>query len=161
MPDNGSGPFYYSINYPLVSVIVINTEESYYKGSTQYNWLEGQLKAINHSTHWIVICGHRPMYSSIATDYLQRHAASLRKSLEHLFFQYHVGIYREENQLSVLTNKDIAFWGHIHNYERSCPVYNGTCVGDYNDPNGTIYVVCGKVDSFFTIMMSLFRCRRT
>lgn len=24
---------------------------------------------------------------------------------------------------------DFAVWGHVHNYERTCAVYNGTCLG--------------------------------
>lgn len=28
-----------------------------------------------------------------------------------------------------ISQVDIAVWGHVHNYERSCAVFNGTCLG--------------------------------
>jgi len=128
MPDNGKQPYYYRISNFLAEVIVINTEESYYKGSEQYAWIEEQLKSIDHSSKWIIICGHRPMYSSVKVDYLQSHSLATRKHLEALFHKYEV---------------DIAFWGHIHNYERTCPLFNMTCAGTYDNPKGTVHIVTG------------------
>ncbi|XP_023887771.1 nucleotide pyrophosphatase/phosphodiesterase [Quercus suber] len=43
---------------------------------------------------------------------------------------------------------DLAFYGHVHNYERSCPIYQNQCVksgrSHYSGPvDGTIHVVVG------------------
>ena len=32
-------------------------------------------------------------------------------------------------------------WGHMHVYERTCPVKNLTCVGDYENPGGPVHMV--------------------
>jgi hypothetical protein len=29
----------------------------------------------------------------------------------------------------VMMQVDFAVWGHVHNYERTCAVYNGKCLG--------------------------------
>ncbi|XP_042051440.1 nucleotide pyrophosphatase/phosphodiesterase-like [Salvia splendens] len=43
---------------------------------------------------------------------------------------------------------DIAFYGHVHNYERICPIYQNQCVNSEKSRysgtvNGTIHVVVG------------------
>ncbi|XP_052883363.1 probable inactive purple acid phosphatase 27 isoform X2 [Gossypium arboreum] len=47
---------------------------------------------------------------------------------------------------------DIAFYGHVHNYERSCPIYQNQCVNKEKNHysgtvNGTIHVVVGGAGS--------------
>jgi hypothetical protein len=60
------------------------------------------------------------MYSSMdyATSELtmENH---VRVNLEPLFVKYGV---------------DVAFWGHMHCYERTCPVINGLCQGTLDKP---------------------------
>jgi len=56
-----------------------------------------------------------------------------RESLQRLWQKYRV---------------DIAFFGHVHNYERTCPVYQSRCMtsekSHYSGTmNGTIFVVAG------------------
>ncbi|CAN6211204.1 unnamed protein product [Urochloa humidicola] len=46
---------------------------------------------------------------------------------------------------------DLAIYGHVHNYERTCPVYENTCMGGKEEEKGnyagalggTIHVVAG------------------
>ncbi|KAM3382188.1 hypothetical protein P3S68_007761 [Capsicum galapagoense] len=43
---------------------------------------------------------------------------------------------------------DITFYGHVHNYERTCPIYQNQCVNSERSHysgivNGTIHVVVG------------------
>jgi hypothetical protein len=52
----------------------------------------------------------------------------LKESLEDLLLKYQV---------------DVAFWGHVHNYERTCPLYNRQCRGDYNNPQAPVHFVIG------------------
>ena len=45
--------------------MMMSTEHNFTKGSPQYEWMEKDLKNVNRSlTPWIVIAGHRAMYSS-------------------------------------------------------------------------------------------------
>ena len=82
--------------------------------------MEEDLKTVNHDKQWLVVTGHRPMYSSMdyATSELtmENH---VRVNLESLFVKYGV---------------DVAFWGHMHCYERTCPVINGLCQGTLDKP---------------------------
>ncbi|CAF2117343.1 unnamed protein product [Rotaria magnacalcarata] len=63
----------------------------------------------------LIVGPHRPMYSSIVRNVGDPIKDMLQKSLEPMFYQYHV---------------DINLFTHIHSYERSCPMYQGQCVDD-------------------------------
>ena len=55
----------YSFDYGSVHFIMMSTEHNFTQGSPQYEWMENDLKNVNRSlTPWIVIAGHRPMYTS-------------------------------------------------------------------------------------------------
>lgn len=44
---------------------MMSTENNFTAGSPQYEWMENDLKSVNRTlTPWVVIAGHRPMYSS-------------------------------------------------------------------------------------------------
>ena len=44
---------------------MMSTEHNFTQGSRQYKWIEQDLKNVNRSlTPWVVIVGHRAMYSS-------------------------------------------------------------------------------------------------
>ena len=44
---------------------MMSTENNFTAGSPQYKWMENDLKSVNRTlTPWVVIAGHRPMYSS-------------------------------------------------------------------------------------------------
>jgi len=79
------------------------------KNYEQYNWLAADLAAVNRTaTPWVVINGHRPMYSSQVSGY----QANVRNAFEALMLQHGVDAY---------------FAGHIHWYERLLPLgANGT-----------------------------------
>jgi len=53
------------------------------------------------------------MYSSLA--YVDLIKEKLQLYIEPLLYKYHV---------------DLNLYGHIHSYERTCPMYNNTCVSD-------------------------------
>ncbi|EFJ04624.1 hypothetical protein SELMODRAFT_432236 [Selaginella moellendorffii] len=74
--------------------------------STEHDWsltreqMKSDLESVNRfSTPWIVFTGHRPMYSTQLW-----------------------GI------ISKLYQVDLAVWGHVHNYERTCAVFQGHCL---------------------------------
>jgi hypothetical protein len=129
MPTNGNQSNWYSLDYPLMHLTVFSTEHDFTIGSEQYKWIEQDLKSVNHSSQWLVVTGHRPMYSSM--DYaaseltMENH---IRLNLEPLFVKYGV---------------DVAFWGHMHCYERTCPVINGICQGTPEKPGAPIHFIIG------------------
>lgn len=55
----------YSFDYGSVHFMMMSTEHNFTQGSPQYEWMEKDLKNVNRSlTPWIVIAGHRAMYTS-------------------------------------------------------------------------------------------------
>ena len=45
--------------------MMMSTEHNFTQGSRQYEWMEQDLKNVNRSlTPWVVIVGHRAMYTS-------------------------------------------------------------------------------------------------
>ena len=57
--------FRYSFDYGSVHFMMMSTEHNFTQGSRQYEWMEQDLKNVNHSlTPWVVIAGHRAMYTS-------------------------------------------------------------------------------------------------
>ena len=55
----------YSFDYGSVHFMMMSTEHNFTEGSPQYKWMEDDLKNVNRTlTPWIVIAGHRAMYTS-------------------------------------------------------------------------------------------------
>ncbi|KAI6753886.1 hypothetical protein HG530_013062 [Fusarium avenaceum] len=76
------------------------------KAYEQYQWLKKDLASVDRcKTPWVIIMGHRPMYSSKCGDYHEH----LREAFEKLFLKHNVDLY-------------IA--GHVHWYERLKPIRN-------------------------------------
>jgi len=115
------------MDYLLVHIIFVSTEEAMLIGSVQYTWLIQDLQKVDRiKTPWIIVLGHRPMYSAIA--YPDGSAEYLRSSIEPLFNAYQV---------------NLALWGHVHLYERMCPIFQGICAGTYENPGGTVHIITG------------------
>ncbi|CAN8266639.1 unnamed protein product [Cochlearia groenlandica] len=124
MPGNSSeatgmakGPesrnLYYSYDMGSVHFVYISTETDFLKGGKQYGFITSDLESVNRSkTPFVVVQGHRPMYttSTKGRDILLR-----QKMIEHL------------EPLFVKNNVTVALWGHVHRYERFCPISNNTC----------------------------------
>ncbi|KAF8716745.1 hypothetical protein HU200_025830 [Digitaria exilis] len=111
---------WYSIEQGSVHFTVMSTEHDWSEKSEQYKWMNQDLSSVNRSrTPWVVFIGHRPMYSShigINVDPI------FVTSVEPLLLKYQV---------------DLVFFGHVHNYERTCAVYQGNCNGmPTKDANG-------------------------
>uniref|UniRef100_A0A7N1A309 Purple acid phosphatase n=1 Tax=Kalanchoe fedtschenkoi TaxID=63787 RepID=A0A7N1A309_KALFE len=139
MPSNFSEPtgtrapatrnLVFSHNSGPVHFLYLSTETDFLSGSRQYEFIKRDLESVNRTkTPFVVVQGHRPMYT---TSNEVRDAPMRQKMLEHL------------EPLLVKNNVTIAFWGHVHRYERFCPLNNYACGGlDVND-KGTLdgYVV--------------------
>eukprot|EP00794_Sanderia_malayensis_P005168 gene5168-5820_t len=124
MPDNGNKLWWYSYDYGMVHMIMMSTEHDYTVGSRQHKWLENDLAKVDRKkTPWILIGGHRAMYSSenIPSDYAV--SLGMQRGFEDLLYKYRV---------------DMAFWAHYHSYERTCKVYKEECRDD-----GITHIVVG------------------
>ncbi|KAK4430061.1 putative inactive purple acid phosphatase 2 [Sesamum alatum] len=123
MPGNSSEPtgtrapatrnLYYSFDLGVVHFVYFSTETNFLSGSKQYEFLKNDLESVDRNkTPYVVVQGHRPMYT---TSYQTRDVPfrdRLQENLEHLFVKNKV---------------TLAFWGHVHRYERFCPLNNFTC----------------------------------
>jgi len=126
MPNKNSP--WYSFNLGPVHFTLMSTEHDFRINTAQYKYLSNDLAKVDRSkTPWVIFSGHRPMYiSSTNNDEPygdQPIARLLRQHIEPLLFQHKV---------------DMAWWGHHHSYQRSCPVFNETC-----KEGATVHVVIG------------------
>ena len=67
---------------------------------------------------------HCPWYSSNINHHADKQTVQMRDSMENLFYK---------------NNVNIVFNGHVHDYERTFPVYN-----NYTDHNGIVYITIGN-----------------
>ncbi len=97
-------------------------------GSEQYDWLEWELA---HSTAtWKIVTHHYPPFSSDENDF-----GDTRKSLAregNRYLEPARGLYEKYGV-------DIVFYGHIHVYERTWPIYKGKAT----TKGGVIYLNVG------------------
>ncbi|OIV94244.1 hypothetical protein TanjilG_08542 [Lupinus angustifolius] len=125
---------YYSFDMGVVHFVYFSTETNFLPGSNQYNFLKHDLESVDRKkTPFVVVQGHRPMYT---TSNEERDAALRGKMLEHL------------EPLLVKNNVTLALWGHVHRYERFCPLNNFTCGSNVSQRVGdrgafTVHLVIG------------------
>ncbi|KAJ8774693.1 hypothetical protein K2173_017139 [Erythroxylum novogranatense] len=104
---------YYSFDAGAVHFLYISTETNFLSRGHQYEFIKHDLESVNRSkTPFVIVQGHRPMYT---TSNENRDAPMRERMLEHL------------EPLFVKYNVTLALWGHVHRYERFCPVNNFTC----------------------------------
>lgn len=114
-PQHGGGydNFYFSYDHGPIRFVSMCTEPAlnpvicdYSPGSPQYLWLEERFRTINRTqTPWLILSGHRPMYSSDkSTD-----SGPLQQYVEPLITKYKV---------------DVQLTGHMHDTELIAPVSN-------------------------------------
>ncbi|KAF5729298.1 inactive purple acid phosphatase 27 [Tripterygium wilfordii] len=119
MPSAEKDKPWYSIEQGGVHFTVISTEHDWTPNSEQYAWMKKDLGSVDRSrTPWLIFMGHRPMYSSSGLSVDTR----FKSAVEPLLLQNKV---------------DLVFVGHVHNYERTCSVYNSQCLAmPKKDENG-------------------------
>ena len=87
--DNAT--FWFAVDYGLAHFVFMSTEHPYDPESAQYKWLEQDMASVNRTrTPWLVLTGHRPMYTTDAAVELQWSDEPLRK-LEPLLLKYNSG----------------------------------------------------------------------
>jgi hypothetical protein len=102
----------YSADYGMFRFCVADSEHDWREGTEQYEFIESCLATVDRKKQpWLVFIAHRVLgYSSgffYGVDGSFAEPMS-RQSLQKLWQKYRV---------------DLAFYGHVHNYERTCPVY--------------------------------------
>ncbi|KAK9668903.1 hypothetical protein RND81_13G094900 [Saponaria officinalis] len=129
--------FWYSVDYGMFRFCIADSEHDWREGTEQYKFIEHCLASVDRQKQpWLIFSAHRVLgYSS---DYYYGLEGAFeepmgRESLSKLWQRYKV---------------DIAFYGHVHNYERTCPIYQNQCVNTeknnyWGTVNGTIHVVVG------------------
>lgn len=91
---------------------IADTEHDWRSGTEQYKFIEHCLSSVDRENQpWLIFLAHRVLGYSSADFYAAEGSTEEpmgRESLQELWQKYKV---------------DIAFYGHVHNYERTCPVY--------------------------------------
>ena len=104
--------FRYSTDYGMFRFCIADTEHDWREGSEQYNFIEHCLASVDRQKQpWLIFLAHRVLGYSSATFYADDGSFAEpmgRESLQKLWQKYKV---------------DIAIYGHAHNYERTCPIY--------------------------------------
>ncbi|XP_062169234.1 nucleotide pyrophosphatase/phosphodiesterase-like [Alnus glutinosa] len=137
VPAENRAKFWYSTDYGMFHFCIADSEHDWREGTEQYKFIEHCLASADRRKQpWLIFAAHRVLgYSS---NYWYAHEGSFeepmgRDSLQKLWQKYRV---------------DIAFFGHVHNYERVCPIYQNQCVNSEKSHysgtmNGTIHIVVG------------------
>ncbi|KAK8923395.1 putative inactive purple acid phosphatase 27 [Platanthera zijinensis] len=96
---------------------IADTEHDWRPGTQQYKFIEHCLSTVDRQKQpWLIFHAHRVLGYSSGEFYAEEGSFEEpmgRESLQELWQKYKV---------------DIAFYGHVHNYERTCPVFQNTCL---------------------------------
>ncbi|KAL4966149.1 purple acid phosphatase family protein [Aspergillus stella-maris] len=135
-------PFWYSFEYGMAHVVMINTETDFddapdsVGGSAglnggpfgsknqQLQFLEADLASVDRDiTPWVLVAGHRPWYTSGTA------CTACQEAFEGIMYKYGV---------------DLGVFGHVHNAQRFQPVYNNQAdANGMDDPKAPMYIVAG------------------
>lgn len=143
-PTENKANSWYSTDYGMFRFCVADSERDWREGTEQYRFIEQCLATVDREKQpWLVFIAHRVLGYSSAFSYGQDGSFAepmARQNLEPLWQRHRV---------------DLAFYGHVHNYERTCPMYAEKCVSSERSRysgavNGTIHVVVGGGGSHLT-----------
>ncbi|PIA57728.1 hypothetical protein AQUCO_00600449v1 [Aquilegia coerulea] len=137
VPATNRAKFWYATDYGMFHFCIADTEHDWREGSEQYEFIERCLASADRQKQpWLIFLAHRVLGYSSNNYYAEQGSFEEpmgRESLQRLWQKYKV---------------DLAVYGHVHNYERTCPIYQSICTSqeksNYKGPlNGTIHVVAG------------------
>jgi len=102
----------YSIDYGMFRFCIADTEHDWREGTEQYKFIEHCFASVDRQKQpWLIFLAHRVLGYSSCICYAEEGSFAEpmgRESLQKLWQKYKV---------------DIAIYGHVHNYERTCPIY--------------------------------------
>lgn len=112
------GNSYFSFTAGPAKVLVLNCYAETHPNSWQYMWAKSELEALSASrlaTPWLIVMMHCPFYSSNKDHFGEGQTVLMRDAhgFEDLFMEHNVSV---------------VFAGHVHDYERSFPVYKNQSV---------------------------------
>jgi len=91
---------------------IADTEHDWREGTEQYKFIEHCLASVDRQKQpWLIFLAHRVLGYSSCICYAEEGSFAEpmgRESLQKLWQKYKV---------------DIAIYGHVHNYQRTCPIY--------------------------------------
>jgi len=129
--------YYYSFQYGNAKFFMMDSNKKVDPESEQYRWLEKELLALEQKEKqgtsdvvWKFVSYHHPSYSSDEDDYgnlwkgKSTWGDTRIRPLTKLFDRYGI---------------DVVWNGHIHSYERTWPIVDGTTT----ETKGTIYMITG------------------
>ncbi|PUZ67580.1 hypothetical protein GQ55_3G447400 [Panicum hallii var. hallii] len=138
VPAENRAKFWYSTDYGMFRFCIADTEEDWRPGTVQYKFIEHCLSSVDRQKQpWLIFLAHRVLGYSSASWYeimMGSYGEPMgREGLQDLWQKYKV---------------DLAVFGHIHSYERTCPIYQNRCVQDGSNHysgrfNATTHVVVG------------------
>lgn len=112
VPTENRAKFWYATDYGMFRFCIADTEHDWRAGTEQYNFIEHCLASVDRQKQpWLIFLAHRVLGYSSTISYLEEGSFSEpmgREDLQKLWQKYKV---------------DIAFYGHVHSYERTCPAY--------------------------------------
>lgn len=105
-------PLYYSFEVATAHIIFLNSYSDISVSSPQYDFLLSDLEKVDRNkTPWLMVVFHTPWYHSNSDHQRSKIVSKMKFYLESIFLQYGV---------------DIVVSGHVHAYERTVSIYNGT-----------------------------------
>lgn len=138
VPAENRGKIWYSTDYGMFRFCIADTEEDWRPGTEQYKFIEHCLSSVDRQKQpWLIFLAHRVLGYSSASWYeimMGSYGEPMgREGIQDLWQKYKV---------------DLAVFGHIHSYERTCPIYQNRCVQDGSNHysgrfNATTHVVVG------------------
>lgn len=131
MPASDQASGWYQFSQGPVSFVIINSEWNVSAGSPQYSFLHDALASVDRkATPWVVVGCHRPIYTGAATD-SDGDGLLGRDDVEDLLKKFEV---------------DFMMYGHIHNAQRTCPMYRSKCTKAASPGGfaGTVHAVIGN-----------------
>ncbi|MBA0862647.1 hypothetical protein Goshw_011120 [Gossypium schwendimanii] len=157
VPAENRAKYWYSTDYGMFRFCIADSEHDWREGTEQYKFIEHCLASVDRQKQpWLVFLAHRVLGYSSDLSYAVEGSFGepmAKENLQKLWQKYKV---------------DIAIYGHAHNYERTCPIYENQCTDNekryYKGTlKGTIHVVAGgagaSLSPFTTLKTkwSLFR----
>jgi hypothetical protein len=137
-PTGGSANYWYSTDVGAAHLLFISSEHDAGPGSAQGAWAAADLAAVDRrATPWVVAVIHRPIYSAALLEWKDHSPGGELSAAWEPLFRGAV---------------DLVLAGHIHSYDRTHAVYNGSVVGPappagagavYTDAGAPLYVCAG------------------
>ncbi|KAG8049062.1 hypothetical protein GUJ93_ZPchr0009g2434 [Zizania palustris] len=124
LPAENRAKSWYKTDYGMFRFCVANSEEDWRAGSEQYRFIEECVSSVDRSKQpWLVFLAHRVLGYSSGSWYevmMGTYGEPMgRDGLEELWQKYKV---------------DLAVFGHIHSYERTCPIYQASVCSSQTFP---------------------------